>query len=75
MEDAPAILNMAKSLLERLGYQVLAVSTPGEAFQVAEKHAGIIHLLMTDVIMPEMNGPELEKKLTSILPCPSGKRA
>ena len=68
VEDDPSILNMAKSSLERLGYQVLDVSTPGEAFQLAKKHVGRIHLLLTDVIMPEMNGRELAKALASIFP-------
>ncbi|WP_419663842.1 two component system sensor histidine kinase, hybrid [Desulfosarcina variabilis str. Montpellier] len=68
VEDDPAILNMAKSSLKRLGYQVLAASTPGEAFQLAKKHADKIHLLMTDVIMPEMNGQELAREVASIFP-------
>ena len=68
VEDDPAILNIAKSLLKRLGYQVIAVSTPGEALQEAKKHTGKIHLLVTDVIMPEMNGQELAGALASIFP-------
>ncbi len=68
VEDEPTILNMTKSSLKRLGYQVLDVSTPGEALRLAKKHVGGIHLLLTDVIMPEMNGRELAKALTSIFP-------
>ena len=59
---------MGKRMLERLGYRVLAAGTPGEAVESAEMHAGEIHLLMTDVVMPEMNGRDLAKKLMSLYP-------
>jgi CheY-like chemotaxis protein len=54
---------MSKTILERLGYTVLAASTPGEAIRLADKYSGKIHLLATDVIMPEMNGRELAERL------------
>jgi len=68
VEDEPAILDLGRQLLEMQGYRVLAASTPGEAIQLAEEHTGEIHLLLTDVIMPEMNGRELAKKLLSLYP-------
>ncbi len=68
VEDEPAILAMARAMIERLGYRVIAASTPGEALRLAQEHAGQIHLLMTDVIMPEMNGRELAKRLLSLYP-------
>lgn len=68
VEDEPAILDMGKQLLEMLGYRVLAAGTPGEAIRLAEDHIGEIYLLLTDVIMPEMNGRELAKKLLSLYP-------
>jgi PAS domain S-box-containing protein len=68
VEDEVAILKMAKLQLERSGYQVIAASTPGEAIQAAKEHAGKIHLLMTDVIMPEMNGWDLAMELTALHP-------
>lgn len=68
VEDEPAILNLGKQLLEMLGYRVLAAGTPGEAIRLAEEHSGEIHLLLTDVIMPELNGRELAKKLLSLYP-------
>ena len=47
---------MTTRMLHGLGYQVLAANSPGEAIRLAGLHAGAIHLLMTDVVMPEMNG-------------------
>ena len=63
VEDEPTMLNMGSGMLERLGYRVLTAGSPGEALGLAEEHAGKIHLLMTDVIMPEMNGRELAERL------------
>ncbi|MDD2900457.1 MAG: DUF3365 domain-containing protein [Desulfuromonadaceae bacterium] len=63
VEDEAAILRLTSTLLEKLGYTVLAAHAPGEAVAIAGKHAGEIHLLMTDVIMPEMNGSDLSKVL------------
>ena len=68
VEDEPAILDVSIQLLEMQGYRVLAASTPGEAIRLAEEHLGEIHLLMTDVVMPEMNGRVLAKKLLSLYP-------
>jgi CheY-like chemotaxis protein len=52
VEDETAILRLSKRMLESQGYTVLAASTPNEALMIAENHAGAIHLLMTDVVMP-----------------------
>ena len=68
VEDEPAIRNMTQKMLERQGYQVLAATTPGEAIHCAREHAGEIHLLMTDVVMPEMNGRDLAKNLLALYP-------
>jgi signal transduction histidine kinase len=68
VEDEPAILAMTTRMLQRQGYTVLAAATPGEAIRLAEAHAGEIHLLMTDVVMPEMNGRDLAKNLLSFYP-------
>ncbi len=59
-EDEPVILEMTARMLEHLGYTVLTAGTPGEAIRKAKEHPGALHLLMTDVIMPEMNGRDLE---------------
>ena len=68
VEDEPAILKMSKVMLKRQGYNVLAASSPAEAIRLAREHSGEIHLLMTDVIMPEMNGHSLAKYLRSLFP-------
>jgi PAS domain S-box-containing protein len=68
VEDEPAILNLATLVLERQGYTVLAATTPGEAIRLAREHAGQIHLLMTDVVMPEMNGRDLARNLLPLYP-------
>jgi CheY-like chemotaxis protein len=68
VEDEPAILQMTALLLERLGYKVLSTDGPGKAIRLAEEHPGRIDLLMTDVVMPEMNGRELAANLLSIHP-------
>jgi len=68
VEDEPAILEMTKEMLELHGYVVLAAGTPGAAIRMAREHVGEIHLLMTDVVMPEMNGRDLARNLLSIYP-------
>jgi two-component system cell cycle sensor histidine kinase/response regulator CckA len=68
VEDEPANLTMAKIMLKELGYRVLAAGTPGEAIDLAEKHSSEIHLLITDVVMPEMNGWDLAERLQSLYP-------
>jgi two-component system cell cycle sensor histidine kinase/response regulator CckA len=68
VEDEPAILKLATIMLARQGYTVVAASTPGEAIRLAREYAGDIQLLMTDVVMPEMNGRDLARNLLSLYP-------
>ena len=68
VEDEPAILAMTRIMLERLGYTVLPANTPSEAIRLAETYAGRISLLLTDVVMPEMNGRDLTRHLMSLFP-------
>ncbi len=68
VEDELPILKLCKLMLERNGYKVLAIGTPAEAISVAKNYNGTIDLLLTDVIMPEMNGSELSKKLHASRP-------
>lgn len=71
VEDEPPLLKMTSLMLERLGYKVLTADSPQKGVQVVESYKGTIDLLITDVIMPEMNGRELADKLTRH--CPSMK--
>ena len=59
VEDEGAVLRMGKAMLESFGYTVLAADRPDEALAVAARHNGPLHLLVTDVVMPDMNGKEL----------------
>jgi signal transduction histidine kinase/DNA-binding NtrC family response regulator len=68
VEDEENNLNVSKSILEELGYVVRAARTPGEALLQAQSHAAEIELLLTDVVMPEMNGRELVQTLQGFLP-------
>jgi CheY-like chemotaxis protein len=68
VEDEPMILKMTTTMLELQGYKVLLAATPGEAIVLAKEHAGEIHILITDVVMPEMNGRDLAQKLLSLYP-------
>ncbi len=68
VEDESAILTLGVRILERLGYEVLSAATPGEAIRLAREHSGNIDLLITDVVMPEMNGRDLARNLLSIHP-------
>lgn len=68
VEDEPALLSMGRKMLQSLGYRVLTAAAPSTAINMAKEHPGEIHLLITDVIMPEMNGRELEKQLISLHP-------
>jgi len=68
VEDEQSILNLCKLMLERNGYNVLAALTINEALAIAKNYNGTIDLLLTDVIMPEMNGAELSKKLNALRP-------
>ncbi|MBV5318609.1 MAG: PAS domain S-box protein [Desulfobulbaceae bacterium] len=68
VEDESGILAMTTIMLERLGYTVLPANSPGEALRLAESFAGAISLLLTDVVMPGMNGRDLAKQIMGLHP-------
>jgi two-component system cell cycle sensor histidine kinase/response regulator CckA len=68
VEDDSAVRQLARVTLERSGYQVLEASNPREAAQVAGAFIGPIHLLLSDVIMPESEGPPLLGRLATTRP-------
>jgi two-component system cell cycle sensor histidine kinase/response regulator CckA len=63
VEDDRQILTLAQKILEKQGYTVIPAALPGEALVLCEKHPGDIHLLITDVVMPAMNGKELKERI------------
>jgi CheY-like chemotaxis protein len=68
VEDEPVLLELTSQMVAMQGYTVLAAHSPNEALRLSEIHPGPIHLLMTDVVMPEMNGKDLACKLLSLHP-------
>lgn len=63
VEDELTLLDMISTMLQELGYTILAAGTPSEAHNLIENNGGKIDMLLTDVIMPEMNGRELAERL------------
>lgn len=68
VEDDETVLNMASMMLEKLGYMVLTASTVEESFSLAEENKTGIQVLISDVIMPKMNGRDLAERVKSIIP-------
>jgi CheY-like chemotaxis protein len=68
VEDEASILKFAKKLLGELGYTVLTSKVPSQALLLVDEHQNRIDLLVTDVVMPEMNGKELSKRLCEACP-------
>jgi PAS domain S-box-containing protein len=68
VEDEKTIMEMTMSMLQRMGYSVIAASTPSEAINAVQAFGNDIHLLITDMIMPEMNGKELAERLAGVQP-------
>lgn len=67
-EDDPSILKLAEKILKGLGYVVLTANRPKRAIELMKEHTGEIHLLVTDVIMPEMSGLELVNNIRALNP-------
>jgi PAS domain S-box-containing protein len=68
VEDEEAVRALVHRLLQKLGFQVLATGDPNEAARLVEAHDGPIDLLLTDVVMPQVNGRELADRLRSRSP-------
>ncbi|MGH9773203.1 MAG: ATP-binding protein, partial [Candidatus Acidiferrales bacterium] len=68
VEDAEAVRELTRSLLAGSGYTVLEAEHPEKAIEIAQNYHGHIHLLLTDMVMPGMNGRALAEKLASIRP-------
>ncbi|MFI5120439.1 MAG: PAS domain S-box protein [Thermoanaerobaculia bacterium] len=68
VEDEAAVRNLVRAVLERTGYLVLAAEDGAAALELADRHAGVIHVLLTDVVMPGMNGRDLAARVKARRP-------
>ncbi|MCF8026264.1 MAG: PAS domain S-box protein [Desulfobacteraceae bacterium] len=68
LEDEVSVLNLAKTMLEKLGYKVLPASSVHKALALVQSCDGAIDLLLTDVVMPERNGRDFANQVNSLYP-------
>ncbi len=68
VEDEELVRDLTSTLLKRQGYQVLAAEGPADALRLSEDHPDTIHLLLTDLVMPEMNGQALARRVSARRP-------
>jgi len=68
VEDEASVRKAVRVILRRSGYTVLEAAGPGEALLLAERQKKPVHLMITDVVMPHMRGPELARKLAARYP-------
>jgi two-component system, cell cycle sensor histidine kinase and response regulator CckA len=68
VDDEDVLRSLARRTLEKHGYTLLEACHAGEALRIAEEHAGLIDLVITDVVMPGMGGPELAARLAATRP-------
>ena len=68
VEDDAQVRHVARGILLKHGYVVLEASSAGDAILLSENHAGVIHLLLSDIVMPVMSGPAMAKRLVETRP-------
>jgi DNA-binding NtrC family response regulator len=68
VEDEDSVRALVQELLESAGYHVLTASRPADALRLVADHVGELHLLVTDVVMPHMAGPDLARHLKGVRP-------
>jgi DNA-binding response OmpR family regulator len=69
VEDQPEVLALLADALQMLGYRVLTAAHPSDGLALGDEHADEIDLVLTDVVMPGMNGPEMARQLVVRHPC------
>ena len=67
-EDEEVVRQLVCAVVRDAGYEVLCASTPSEALRISRERPGTIHLLVTDVVMPQMHGPTLARELSGLQP-------
>jgi PAS domain S-box-containing protein len=68
LEDEPTFRKMTAEFLERAGYSVLVAESANEATRVAQLHPTTIHLMLSDVVMPDISGPQLARFISALRP-------
>jgi two-component system, cell cycle sensor histidine kinase and response regulator CckA len=68
VDDEVQVLALVAELLRTQGYDVMSTWDPEEALRIARAHTGSIHLLLSDLVMPGMTGPELAREIQAIHP-------
>jgi DNA-binding NtrC family response regulator len=68
VEDQPVVLEVVRAILERAGFHVLSTSSGAQAIQVEGITQGTIHMLLSDVMMPDMSGPVVAQTLKKLRP-------
>jgi len=69
VDDERVVRELVSRILRSRGYTVLEAHCGGEALRIVQEHADTIHLLLTDVLMPDMNGPALAEQVQALRPC------
>jgi two-component system, cell cycle sensor histidine kinase and response regulator CckA len=68
VDDEPMALKLVQSILERRGFEVLMSTSPNQALKLFESNQSRIELLISDIVMPEMDGPKLASRLVALNP-------
>ena len=68
VDDEPIVLKIVSDILLASGYEVLRAASPGEALDTARRHDGPIRLMLSDVVMPGLNGPDLADAIERLHP-------